>query len=207
MRRLLCGLAAGCGSFVVVSAGATALSCEVPEFSYDSGQYTTGDVIIIEGRGWSRGSDEECESSPFGDVRIYMTSVENGQVLVAQGAAEADGRFVVAVRVPAPVSGRVLVEVVAEASAGQEVPGVTSSSPLMVESRIVDGGGMQPVAFGPVDDDPAVWPWILLAMTASGLAGIAVTWRIMGRRRLEADAGHDQVQQPTDRPSFSSAPG
>jgi hypothetical protein len=202
----MCGFAACCGSLISASA-ATALSCEVPEFSYDSGQYATGEVIIIEGRGWSNGSDEECESSPFGDVRIYMTSIESGQVLVAHGAAEADGRFVAAVRVPASVSGRVRIEVVAEASAGQEVPGMTSSSPLMVESRIVDGGEGQPVAFGPVDDDPAVWPWILVAMTASGLAGVAVTWRIIGRRPLEADAGHDQDEQPTDRPSFSSTPG
>jgi hypothetical protein len=191
VRRLLCGLAAGCGSLLIAST-ATALSCGPPEFSYDDGSYTTGDVIVIEGQGWTRGSDEDCDSSPFGDVRIYMENNDVGQILVASGAADPGGRFVAAVRVPAALSGRVRVDVVAMASAGEQVAGTTTSSPLTVQSGNSEGTDVQPVAFGPVDDDPAVWPW-LLAMAAAGLAGGGVAWRIAGRRRSTTDIGSDQA--------------
>jgi hypothetical protein len=179
----VCGLAAGCGSLVIAST-ATALSCAPPEFSHGEGPYTAGDVVVIEGRGWTGGSDEECESSPFGDVRISMASSQSGQVLVARGAADDDGRFVVAVRVPAPVSGRVEVEVVAMTAAGDEIPGITSSSPFTVESGSSDATGVEPVSFGPVDDGPAVWPWFVLAIAASGLGGAALSWRLADRRRV-----------------------
>lgn len=192
LRRLLCGLAAGCGSLLIAST-ATALSCGPPEFSYDDdGSYTAGDVIVIEGQGWTRGSDEDCDSSPFGDVRIYMENNDVGQIQVASGAADPGGRFVAAVRVPAALSGRVRVDVVAMASAGEQVAGTTTSSPLTVQSGISEGTDVQPVAFGPVDDDPAVWPW-LLAMAAAGLAGGGVAWRIAGRRRSTTDIGSDQA--------------
>jgi hypothetical protein len=120
-----------------------------------------------------------------------MTTDESERVLIARGAADADGTFVAVARLPAPVSGRVRVDVVAMASAGEEVPGITSSSPLIVESRFVDGSDVRPMAFGPADDEPAVWPWFLLTMVASGCAGAAATWRLMGRRRPTADTPRD----------------
>ncbi len=170
---------------LLVPPGTDALSCAAPEFSYERGEYLTGDVLVVEGRGWSRGSDDDCDASPFDDIHIYMAPTDGDRLLVADGAADHGGGFVAAVRIPPTLSGTVTVEVVASASPEGDVRGVTTSSPLRVRERIAASAvGVQPVTFGPAERGPAVWPWVLLAVVASALAGAFATWRIA--RRVEA---------------------
>jgi hypothetical protein len=134
---------------VLGASSAQALSCEAPEYWYAAGKSRAGDVLIVEGEGWSRGSDDECDGSPYGDVRIFVTVDRGDRVLVARGAADDRGQFVANVPIPRTLSGRVHVEVIASASV--PVAGVTMSTPLMIETDSNSSAfDPIPVAFGPV---------------------------------------------------------
>jgi hypothetical protein len=158
-----------------------ALSCEPPQYSYTDDVTQRGQVVVIEGEAWTRSNNDDCDGSPYDDIRVFFTPATGDRVLVARGAADDGGRFLVNVPIPPTMSGRVRVEVIATHS----VPGVTTSTPITLGSEPIGSPlDVTPVAFGPVQPDRNLWPWVFVTAILSALAGAAVAWRIATRHHV-----------------------
>jgi hypothetical protein len=191
--QLAVAVAIACLSIVAIGGATRALSCEPPQYSYTDDTSQGDGVIIVEGQGWTRSNDDDCDGSPYRDIEVFLTTATGDRVLVARGAADDDGQFVVNVPISPTWSGRVRVEV----SASQSVLGVTTSTPITLRDDPVGSSfGATAVAFGPVQPDRNPWPWLFATAVLSALTGAAVAWRIATRRRMSPTSAEGSPPLP-----------